>query len=372
MKKKYASLGKRKSEDNPHLSKIKKGLRDLFEASTSLKQDMETVSAILKAYYEDATRKYQEKLQESIPELGDIVRSLQALPQLQHTTANCTEYCPQAFRRAHVSLKIVNASALSRLLPISGKCLGIDRLQDLLESKSVARGWQGPAQLVSGRECEEKAFQMASRAFNYKLARSGVWVNESLPLLSSQPDGVIYEGGKVKYCLEIKTVAAEDKGGALETIRSINKGSETGLKVVDANPKPEIQIRKGSSAYQQLQAQIFTTGAQQAYLVIYLVNLEQTYTCRVLRDEDFIQNIVQRVRFAIRDIWEALPDPVQENQESSESEEADLNKGYPLGAPLSTLYFGEELSTKHSIPYQEQPCEWGSDHPLGYSQYLNC
>lgn len=190
--------------------------------------------------------------------------------------------------------KMINASAASRLLPISGKVLTEDRLLNIIESKLFWMVETKQPQLEAGKLEENAAFDRVRSLFSEKIRKSYCWVNSRLPIFVSSPDALLLnDDNSIRAPIEIKTLTSDNRTDILRDLKLLNKASDLGIRVT-GKEATTVEIRRASATYTQIQLQIWTMGVAYGYLTIFKAATGAVFSKKVWRDNEYLQSIIER------------------------------------------------------------------------------
>lgn len=333
---KYQGLPKKAKAIRPEMENLKKTVSSLFLVSSDLDNDLADIQEIAIGYRDKERRRRIEELIQTVQGAASFIEEIRKVPTISQIGSTIVQVRKEDLRSNRIYMKLVNASSVSRLLPISGKTLSEDRLFDLLESKffSFFDGVGGLHQLI-GKEHELEAFTKVKSNFNGAVEKSQVWLNLDYPLFSSQPDGVIVKDGKIEAVVEIKNICSKLEGELKNAVGLLNKGSETGVR--RSKGSGELEIRKGSCLYAQVQTQMLCTNAKHGYVVLYSISTGGTYTAKIDRDELFIKDLNNRAVASIARLWQLLPKFTKESPLDKISNKNSNEPYLALGAYLKDL-----------------------------------
>lgn len=300
---KYVALKKTAPEDSEELQQVKMAVKRLFDKTADMWLAKNAVQTMLEGVFRKTLLHKKKELEEATKGYStQIARLLDDITPIGKTSECHVEYDCEKLKREKIYIRMINASSVSRLLPITGKILDEDRLLDLLESKMFVNSVDCASQLKDGKKYEEAALKNLISAFGNGVTTCGTFVNLQFPLISATPDAVLKREGKIIAPIEIKVLTKPNHDNIFDDLCRLHRASELGIK---ANPNSKgLLIRRGSAVFQQLQSQLFTIGTAYGYLAIYNPFTGAMMTSRITRDDRFINNIKDRASINFSNIYE--------------------------------------------------------------------
>lgn len=271
--------------------------------------------------------------------LENLKRLIAATPKIMIVKDQYYEISPAEVKKSGLYDRLINASIVSRILLISGKEQTEERIMDIWDSKGCSGTTESSDPRCIGRALESKAFDNFNKANANRFRKSGVWVNSFAPTLCAQPDGIRCDSERVIATLELKVLTQAGSQCLDIILGELHRSSELGMRY---DPKESaLEIRKGSPTYQQMQCQMFCTGAPIGYLAIYNPVTNELQSRKIVRDEEFIKWMVEASSVK-------LPEILKTVGMSSEPEKVD--EKFPLN-DNELLPFGKFLSGLSSPKY---------------------